>query len=74
MDDELPIPMRIAAPEADLAERDAELDAELDLGGDPACWAALVCPNCGAIPDRAPTSEPDGARHCPSCGEAYPID
>jgi hypothetical protein len=70
MDDEKLTPTRIAAPEADLAER----DAEFDVGGDPACWAALVCPNCGAIPDRAPTSEPDGARHCPSCGEAYPID
>jgi len=70
MDDEELTSTRIAAPAADLAER----DAELDVGGDPACWAALMCPNCGAIPDRAPTSEPDGARHCPSCGEAYPID
>ncbi|MGH9046131.1 MAG: hypothetical protein ACRDVW_02335, partial [Acidimicrobiales bacterium] len=25
----------------------------LEEGGDPACWIALVCPECGTIVDRA---------------------
>jgi hypothetical protein len=59
-------------------------------GGDPACWAALVCPNCGAIADRADVAEPTGdaeptadgdgttgevrAASCPRCGQPYPLD
>ncbi len=55
-------------------------------GGDPACWAALVCPNCGAIADaaeRAGSSVDDvtggvGGRVRPSvcarCGQPYPLD
>ncbi|MBA0050952.1 DUF309 domain-containing protein [Streptomyces sp. AJS327] len=32
-------------------------------GGDPACWAALVCPECGAVRDTADPGTP-----CPRCG------
>jgi hypothetical protein len=67
MDDEKPTPARAA----DLAV-DAGIDA--DAGGDPACWAALVCPNCGRIPDRGPEINIDGDRCCPNCGEPYPTD
>jgi uncharacterized protein YeaO (DUF488 family) len=34
-------------------------DSERDGGGDPVCWAHLVCPDCGAV-----TSE----GHRPGCG------
>jgi hypothetical protein len=33
-----------------------------DLGGDAACWLALVCPGCGAMADASPASV------CPRCG------
>jgi hypothetical protein len=26
-----------------------EVGDEPDVGGDPACWANLVCPECGAV-------------------------
>lgn len=26
-----------------------ECDREAELGGDPACWANQVCPECGAV-------------------------
>jgi len=42
-----------------------------DLGGDPACWAALLCPNCGAVPNSR--EERDGGR-CARCGELFPLD
>ncbi|HLI00429.1 MAG TPA: hypothetical protein VKV06_06550 [Acidimicrobiales bacterium] len=32
-------------------------------GGDPACWAHLLCPECGAVLDAGP-AEPV----CPACG------
>jgi hypothetical protein len=25
---------------------------EMELGGDPACWAGLLCPECGAVIER----------------------
>jgi hypothetical protein len=31
------------------------------LGGDPACWAGLTCPKCGAVLDGSP--------HRPGCSE-----
>jgi len=34
----------------------------VDQGGDPACWAGLVCPECGAMLDGSP--------HRPGCSEA----
>jgi hypothetical protein len=40
----------------------------IDQGGDPACWASLLCPNCGAVPDSA------SAKICHRCGEPYPVD
>jgi hypothetical protein len=40
----------------------------IDEGGDPACWASLLCPNCGAVPDSAT------ATVCHRCGQPYPVD
>lgn len=34
-------------------------------GGDPACWVALVCPECGAVRDTTDPHVP-----CPRCGAA----
>jgi hypothetical protein len=36
-----------------------------EAGGDPACWAGLVCPDCGRLDERAPADR-DG--RCPHCG------
>jgi rubrerythrin len=37
-------------------------DSELsDQGGDPACWLARVCPDCGRFVEELPT-------RCPRCG------
>ena len=33
---------------------------------DPACWAHLLCPECGAVPD-----DPE-AESCSRCGAALP--
>lgn len=38
-------------------------DGEHDEGGEPACWAHLVCPECGAM-------ESEGHRQ--GCGSARP--
>jgi rubrerythrin len=32
-------------------------------GGDAACWANRVCPECGRLADAAPPTR------CPACGE-----
>ena len=37
-------------------------------GGDPVCWAHLVCPECGAIPDDR------GAERCERCGAQLPAE
>jgi hypothetical protein len=39
-----------------------------DEGGDRACWAGLLCPECGALPD-ATDARP---RRCARCGAALP--
>lgn len=31
-----------------------EPSKSMDMGGDPACWAGVVCPECGAITDGGP--------------------
>lgn len=31
-------------------------------GGDPACWANRICPECGRLGDDEPPT------HCPGCG------
>jgi hypothetical protein len=41
--------------------RDEPFAEEEPLGGDPVCWAHLVCPQCGAI-------ESEG--HRPGCAAA----
>jgi hypothetical protein len=41
------------------ARREGAPDDEREEGGDPVCWAHLVCPDCGAV-----TSE----GHRPGCG------
>ena len=45
------------------SERDHEGSDGSD-GGDSACWASLVCPGCGAVPDG------DGHELCARCGAA----
>lgn len=37
-------------------------------GGDPACWAHLVCPACGRILPH------EQAEACPACGAASDLD
>ncbi len=34
-------------------------------GGDPACWANRVCPDCGAIDGHTPTCSQSGSPSCP---------
>jgi hypothetical protein len=41
-------------------------DRPEETGGDPACWAHLLCPECGAVLD-----EPQ-AEVCPRCGASLP--
>ncbi|WP_199522193.1 hypothetical protein [Geodermatophilus marinus] len=37
-------------------------DAGDEAGGDPACWLARVCPDCGRVADRDPPTR------CAGCG------
>jgi len=39
-----------------------------NFGGDPVCWAHLLCPECGAVPDPGEES----LEHCPRCGADRP--
>jgi hypothetical protein len=41
-------------------------ERELDEGGDPVCWAHLVCPECGLL---NATRNP---RRCEGCGNTFP--
>lgn len=48
---------------------------EEDQGGDPVCWAHLVCPVCGRFAAEAEGSgqpagsgQVTGTRRCPECG------
>lgn len=34
--------------------REVEVEEPGDEGGDPACWAGLVCPDCGAVANGGP--------------------
>lgn len=43
---------------------------EPDLGGDPACWAHLVCPECGRFAEGKSAEE----GRCAICGAALPAD
>jgi uncharacterized protein DUF3565 len=52
----------LACPLCDRGEppdRSPRVGSVQDEGGDPACWAGLVCPDCGAIVD--------GGGHRPGC-------
>jgi hypothetical protein len=40
-----------------------------DLGGDPACWLDLVCPECGRF---ASDEDLDSTRRCVGCGAELP--
>lgn len=40
-------------------EQEPVLEIKPDEGGDPACWAGLLCPECGAVLD--------GGSHRPGC-------
>lgn len=35
-------------------DRSAAATQRVDEGGDPACWAGLLCPECGAVMDGGP--------------------
>jgi hypothetical protein len=37
-------------------------------GGDPVCWAHLLCPECGAVPDDR------DAERCSRCGAELPSE
>lgn len=40
---------------------------EYEDGGDPACWAHRVCPECGRLNQA---EHPDA---CEACGAAFPV-
>jgi hypothetical protein len=52
---------RVGAPlDCPLCDRaEMPLNARQDEGGDPACWAHILCPDCGAVLD--------GSEHRPGC-------
>jgi hypothetical protein len=53
--------------EQDHAAQPAMPASRTDEGGDPACWANLVCPECGLL---------NPARHrsqCERCGAVIPV-
>jgi hypothetical protein len=46
------------------AGNESAMDREFEEGGDPVCWAHLVCPECGAITTEG---------HRPGCEAAREI-
>lgn len=60
----------VVASAVESGRHDGPMDAEdaEDEGGDPVCWAHLLCPACGAMPDP---DEPSSGT-CPRCGEELP--
>jgi tellurite resistance-related uncharacterized protein len=50
-------------PQGRIESSGSESREPADDGGDPACWARLVCPECGAIVDRG-----DHGVGCPATG------
>jgi|GEM_PF-743857 len=58
-------PTEVTASESAEPERSPETS---DFGGDPACWAPRVCPDCGLfVPVEPPTT-------CPRCGAMVGVD
>jgi len=47
---------------------DRPLAPEDGPGGDPVCWAHLLCPECGAIPEDREVGR------CPRCGAELPVE
>jgi len=59
-------PGRLFAPEP--IEPPPVASEEPDVGGDPACWAPRVCPDCGLfVPGEPPI-------RCPRCGAMVGVD
>jgi hypothetical protein len=63
MDTEYPRPDSRLEP---LADQAAPVGPEQQQGGDPVCWAHLVCPECGAMVseghrDGCEAAAPDGS-------------
>lgn len=51
-----------------MAPERAEANDAAEDGGDPACWLAFLCPECGRI------TEQDVAVRCEYCGAELPVD
>ncbi len=51
--------------DADGRHQDAATGDPSDYGGDPACWAGLVCPECGVVEDGSPHRR-HGSRQVPT--------
>ena len=59
---------RAAGQAAQTGHVNENADDEIEIGGDPACWAHLVCPECGRFAEGDSASE--GV--CAVCGAALP--
>jgi hypothetical protein len=72
------VPSVRSADEPGATGAPAARDRVGDEGGDPACWAALVCPACGRVTEQRPPGRrlgsPLGPATCEHCGAALPDD
>lgn len=51
--------LRVEKPQSLIADRRESETTSSEYGGDPACWAGLLCPECGAMSE--------GGAHRPGC-------